>query len=338
MTKRFKVDYLRDGLTEEFHTGVVQYGEENTDITPYYLRSCAKPLQACLLLDYGIDLTPKELAFCSGSHAGENCHVEIAKEILNKLRLNESYLKCGIHAPLSRTMQDKMLLNGEKTSQIHNNCSGKHLGFLAICKQQGWDLDTYYEPEHPLQKEVKRKIYELCEITDTNSQPSPSKREYNKLKYLYPYPMTTDGCGGVNKSLPEIYPMTTDGCGVPIVSMPLGNLVKGYINLNKKYPELVNAILQNPYIYGGENRLDTEIIQKSDGLLAKVGAGGLCVVLNAKKNEAFAVKMNDANTEARRFAVFEIINSLNWAKVEIDRTIKTLNGKIVGEVVVTIDK
>ena len=320
MTKCFKVDYLRDELTEEFHTGVIQYGDIITDKTPYYLRSCAKPLQACLLLDYKIDFTPKELAFCSGSHAGEDCHIEIAKGILNKLGLDESYLKCGIHAPLSRAMQDQMLLKGEKLSQIHNNCSGKHLGFLAICKQQGWDLDTYYEPEHPLQKEVKRKIYELCEITDNNPQSCPSEREYNKLKYIYPHPSTTDGCG------------------VPIVSMPLGNLVKGYLNLNKKYPELVNAITENPYIYGGENRLDTEIIQKSDSLLAKVGAGGLCVVLNTKTNEAFAVKMNDANMEARRFAVFEIINSLNWAKVEIDRTIKTLSGKIVGEVVVTIDK
>ena len=301
MIKGFRVDYIRDRLTEELHTGIVQFGTETGDLTPYYLRSCAKPLQACLLIDYGIDFTPKELAFCSGSHAGEECHIETAKGILKKLDLGESYLKCGVHAPLSRTMQDKMLLKGEKPSQIHNNCSGKHLGFLAICKKQGWDLNTYYEPEHPLQKEVKRKIYELCEI----------KTEY---------------------------PVTTDGCGVPIVSMPLYNIVKGYINLNKNYPELISAIINNPYIYGGENRLDTEIIQKSDGLLAKVGAGGLCVVINTNANEAFAVKIHDANTEARRFAVLEILKKLGWAEIETDKTIKTLSRKIVGEIVVTIDK
>ena len=289
------VNHIRDGLTEEFHTGVVQFGIEGKDLTPYYLRSCAKPLQASLLIDYDIDFTPEELAFCSGSHAGEECHVEIAKGILNKIGLNEDYLKCGIHPPLSRTMQDKMLLNGEKPSAIHNNCSGKHLGFLAICKKQGWNLDTYYEPEHPLQIEVKRKIYELCEITGN-------------------------------------YPMTTDGCGVPIVSIPLKNLVIGYKNLTKKYPQLVKAIMNNPYIYGGEQRFDTEIIQNSKDLIAKVGAGGLCIVYNTKLNEGFAVKMNDANMEARRFAVIEMLNDLSWAKIDIDKTIRTLSGKIVGQV------
>ena len=194
-----------------------------------------------------------------------------------------------------------MLLENKKPSAIHNNCSGKHLGFLAICKKQGWDLNTYYEPEHPLQKEVKKKIYELCEI----------KTEY---------------------------PLTTDGCGVPIVSMPLKNLVKGYINLNKNYPKLIRAIMENNYVYGGENRLDTEIMQKNGDLFAKVGAGGLCAVLNTKTNEAFVVKINDANTEARRFAVFEIINKSGWAHIGIDRTIRTLSGKVVGEIVVIIDK
>ena len=295
MTKKFSINYIRDGLVEEFHEGVLQFGTEGDDSTPYYLRSCAKPLQASLLIDYGIDFTPKELAFCSGSHAGEECHIETAKGILNKLGLEESCLKCGIHPPLSRTMQDKMLLKGEKPSAVHNNCSGKHLGFLAICKKQGWDLETYYEPDHPLQKEVKKRIYELCDIKAD-------------------------------------YPMTTDGCNVPIVSMPLKNLVIGYKNLYKIYPQLVKAIMENPYIYGGENRLDTEIMQKSDGLITKVGAGGLCVVYNTKINEGFAVKMHDANMDARRFAVIETLNILGWTKIDLDKTIKTISGKVVGKI------
>lgn len=296
-----RINYVRDGLIEEFHEGFVSFGEDK-DNTPYFLRSCAKPLQASLLIDYGIDFTPEELAFCSGSHAGEECHIKIAKEILNKLELDENCLKCGIHAPLSRTMQDKMLLAGEKPSAIHNNCSGKHLGFLAICKKNGWNLETYFEPEYPLQKEVKKRIYELCELNDT----SP----------IYSYPVTTDGCG------------------VPIVSMPLHNLVKGYKNLVKNYPELVKAIMANPYIYGGENRLDTEIMQNSENLLAKVGAGGLCTVFNMKENKGFALKINDAGMDARRFAVIELINKLGWADIELDKKMKTINGKNVGEICV----
>ena len=313
MIKRFKVNYIRDGLVEESHDGYISFGDDN-NMQPYYLRSCAKPLQASLLIDYGIDFTPEELAFCSGSHSGEDCHIRIANQILNKLGLSEKDLQCGIHAPLSHSMQDKMLLNGESPTQLHNNCSGKHLGFLALCLKNNWDIKTYYEPNHPLQIEVKRKIYELCEA-DCD------------------YPTTTDGCGGKCNSLDE-YPTTTDGCGVPIVSMPLRNLVIGYKNLCKKYPEIINAILNNPYIYGGEDRLDTEIIQKTDNIIAKVGAGGLCSVYNIEKDEGFVLKINSASNPARRIAVLETINNLGWGKVDVDKTIRTIKGKVVGEIAV----
>lgn len=294
-SKKFIVNYVRDGLIEEFHTGIIQFDNQNGDLTPFYLRSCAKPLQASLLIDCKADFTPEELAFCSGSHAGEECHIKIARQLLDKIGLDESYLKCGIHSPLSRSMQDKMLIAGEKPSVLHNNCSGKHIGFLAICKKRNWDLETYYEPNHPLQLEVKRKIYKLC---------------------------------NVNKE----YPVTTDGCGVPIVSMPLKNLVTGFKNLNEQYPKIIEAIMNNPYIYGGEDRLDTEIIQKTSDLIAKVGAGGLCVVYNTKTKEGFAVKMDDENTTVRRIVVLDIINKFGWAEIDIDKSIRTLSGKIVGEI------
>lgn len=306
-----RVNYIRDGLVEEFHEGFVSFGNDS-NLSPYFLRSCAKPLQASLLLDYKIDFTQEELAFCSGSHAGESCHIELANQILKKLGLNESNLKCGIHTPLSHSMQDKMLLMGEHPTQLHNNCSGKHLGFLAICLKNNWDIETYYEPNHPLQIEVKKRIYDLCEIQDK-------------------YPITTDGCGGKFNPA-ERYPITTDGCGVPIVSMPLNNIVKGYKNLHKKYPKIIESIKNNPYIYGGENRLDTEIIQNTNNLIAKVGAGGLCVVYNVNTKEGFAVKINSASNPARRIAVLEIINNLGWGNIKFDNTIKTINGKVVGNI------
>ena len=298
MIKQFKVSYVRDGLVEEFHEGFVSFGNDNFN-EPYFLRSCAKPLQACLLIDYNIDLTEKELALCCGSHSGEDCHIEVAQGILKKIGLDEGYLKCGVHEPLSRAMQDKMLISGEKARAIHNNCSGKHIGFLSICKKNGWDLANYCEPNHPLQIEVKNKIYELCEV----------KKDY---------------------------PMTTDGCGVPIVSMPLKNLAKGFINL-LKYDKIISAIKNNSYIFGGENRLDTEIIQKTDNLIAKVGAGGLCVVLNLKEKQAFVLKINDCSMDARRIAVIELINNLGWGNIELDKSIKTLSGKVVGQVKVEFE-
>ena len=321
-----RVDYIRDGLTEEFHTfSFVQYSklDKFCDETPYYLRSCAKPLQASLLIDYGADkaynLTSKEIALICGSHAGEDCHVETGLNILEKTGLDESYLKCGVHEPLSRTMQDKMLIAGKKANAIHNNCSGKHIGFLALCKLKHWDLETYYEPTHPLQIAVKNKIYELCDCDRTK------------------YSTTTNGCGEVNEGNKLVsYPTTTDGCGVPIVAMPLKNMLIGFINLftDSKYEKITNAFLENPYIIGGENRLDTEIIQNTKNIIAKVGAGGLCIVVNIEKKDGFVIKMDDASMPARRIAVFEMINRLGWGKIDYDSSIKTIAGKKVGDIIV----
>ena len=291
-----RVEYIRDGLVEEFHEGLFMLSTEPYDTIPYYLRSCAKPIQATLLIDYGIDLTEEELALCCGSHAGEECHIRVAKQILDKFEIDEKYLKCGVHAPLARSMQDKMLLSGEKARAIHNNCSGKHIGFLVICKKKGWDMGTYDKPEHPLQIAIKNKINNMCE--------------------------TTSNC-----------PVTTDGCGVPILSMPLQNMLIGYKNL-LQYEKIINAIQKYPYIFGGENRLDTEIIEKTQGLIAKVGAGGLCIVFNVKEQIGFVVKINDCSMEARRFAVLEMINRLGWGNIEFDKTIKTLHGQVVGEIIV----
>lgn len=310
-----RIEYIRDGLVEEFHEGkLLQYSNGSIYSEPYYLRSCAKPLQATLLIDYGADLTEEELALCCGSHAGEECHIEVARKILHKYDIDEKLLKCGTHAPLSRSMQDKMLLRGEKPSAIHNNCSGKHIGFLVCCKLKGWDMETYYEPEHPLQIAVKEKINELCNI------------------YVDPTSKTKISILPQGEELP-MYPATTDGCGVPILSMPLYKMLCGYINL-LKYDKIIDAIKNHPYIFGGENRLDTEIIKNTNGLVAKVGAGGLCVVLNIEKKDAFVVKINDCSMEARRFAVLDTINRLGWGNIKFDNKIKTLQGKIVGEVVV----
>ena len=168
---------------------------------------------------------------------------------------------------------------------------------LGLCKMKGWNLADYYKPEHPLQIAIKRKIYELCEI----------KQEY---------------------------PMTTDGCGVPIVSMPLKNLLKGYLNLfcSDRYKKICDAFLNCPYIIGGEDRTDTKIMQNSaqSKLVAKVGAGGLCVVLNVNEKSAFVVKITDCDMKSRELIVLDMVNKLGWSDVETDKSIKTLDGKIVG--------
>ena len=91
-----KVEYVRDGLVEEAHLGVwvtakpiKGFKPDDDHTNPYYLRSCAKPLQATLLIDNNIDLKPDELALCCASHAGEDCHVKVATKLLKKFKLKE---------------------------------------------------------------------------------------------------------------------------------------------------------------------------------------------------------------------------------------------------------
>lgn len=304
------VTYNRDGLIEREHFGYVircdrmrvveKIGEDKN--YPFYLRSCAKPLQAALMIDYELDrkfnLTEEEIAICAASHAGEKVHVEIVQRILDKLEISSSKLKCGKHQPISRSAQDDLLIHHEKATALHNNCSGKHAMMLGLCKLNDWDMGNYDNINHPLQQEILKRVYELCEV---------------KTKY----------------------PVTKDGCGVPIPSMPLENIVKGYLNLfcNPKYERIKNAFLHHSYIIGGEDRTDTKIIANSKNLIAKVGAGGLCVVVNTELEEAFIVKICDTDMIAREIVTIDLINNLRWADIKISHNIDTNLNEKIGEIV-----
>lgn len=312
------IEFVRDGLVEQEHSGllvkfsskesVFKFGNDSS--YPFYLRSCAKPLQASLIIDFELDkffdMTTKEIAVFSASHAGEPCHTEVIKRFLNKIGIDETLLKCGLHKPLSKTEQNKLILSGEKENILQNNCSGKHTMMLAICKKMDWGLNDYEKIDHPLQIAIKKKIYELCEL---------------------------------NKE----YPATKDGCGVPIYSMPLENMVIGYSNLflDQKYLKITKAFTENPYLIGGEDRLDTAIMSANKNLIAKVGAGGLCIVVNLGLKEVLLIKIMDCDMKARAVALIDILRQLNWLdstmlendliKAQNKKDILTLHGEKIGE-------
>ncbi|MDD3436852.1 MAG: asparaginase [Candidatus Gastranaerophilales bacterium] len=323
------LEYIRDGLVEQEHFGfllriktdnkVIKTGNDNN--YPFFLRSCAKPLQAALIIDYELDkfynMTSEEIAICCASHAGEPCHVKTVKSFLDKTGFDESYLKCGLHKPLSKTEQNKLILTGEKENILQNNCSGKHTMMLAICKKMGWEVNDYYKVEHPLQIAIKNKIYELCEGS--------------------PSPLEGEGWGGGH------YPSTKDGCGVPIYAMPLKNMVYGYLNLflDSKYVKIKEAFINNPYLIGGEDRLDTAIMEANKNLIAKVGAGGLCIVINLETKEGLIIKIMDCDMKARAICLIEALSQLGWLdekmlkndliKNQNKKDILTLHGDKIGE-------
>lgn len=310
------IDFVRDGLVEQEHWGfIVNVGENVLKIGedknyPFYLRSCAKPLQSSLIVDFGLvdfyDMTSEEIALCCASHAGEECHVKIGKSFLARIGFDESFLKCGFHKPISKSEQEKLILSGEKENVFQNNCSGKHIMMLAICKKMCWDVSDYDHSEHPLQIAIREKIYELCEAK-------------------------------------EKYPVTKDGCGVPIMSMPLENMVKGFLNLflDEKYSCIKEAFLKHPYIIGGEDRLDTAIMSVNSDLIAKVGAGGICIVINLRARAGVIVKILDSDMRARAIVLIETLEQLGWftsemlahplIKAQNKKDILTLHGEKIGE-------
>lgn len=306
--------HQRSNLLEEEHFGFitqvsldsgacVEYGKTYDE--PFYLRSCAKPLQASILVETDLitKLSDAEIALACGSNAGEKCHYDIATGFAKKFDIKETELKCGIHKPLSKTHQNEMLINGEVETVFHNNCIGKHLTMLALCREFGYPTEFYDDIEHPIQQKILKHVNKLCQVTQN-------------------------------------YPITKDGCGVPILSMPLKNIVLGFLNLfcNEKLKKITNAIRQNPYIYGGEDRTDTKILQASNGeLLCKVGACGLCVVINPKIKEGFIVKMSDCDMKAREIVTIDFINKLGWAKIPTKKDIYTLHNEKIGYIKTLFD-
>ncbi len=147
---------------------------------------------------------------------------------------------------------------------IHNNCSGKHSMMLALCKYKGWSTKNYLDDDHQLNIEIIKKVIELSEVKN------------------------------------EDYVKSKDGCGLPTVATTLTQLGRAFLNLflDEKYSVIKNAFLKHPYLIGGHERLDSEIIAASENIVAKVGAGGIVVIVNLIKEEAVVIKIADANMKA----------------------------------------
>lgn len=282
--------YRRNGLAEQVHFGIVLHMNKNGVINKigndngykFYHRSCMKPLQVSPLIDLKIDekynLTSEEIAVCCASHTGDVEHQTRIRNILKKAGFTENDLLCHPHEPLSKDEQIRLIRENKLPQKIHNNCSGKHSAMLMICKELGYDIKNYKDYEHPLSKYIVNHVCELCEV---------SKNEIVISK---------------------------DGCGLPVIATTLESLGRGFLNLfcSKKYGKIKNAFLKHPYLIGGKGRLDSEIINASGNLVAKVGACGLCVVVNPEKEECLVVKIADSNMEARSIVTIDALQQLKW--------------------------
>ncbi|MFY9970193.1 MAG: asparaginase, partial [Roseiarcus sp.] len=132
---------------------------------PVYPRSAIKALQALPLLESGaadrLGLSPKEIALACASHSGEEDHVATARAMLAKAGRDESVLECGVHWPLGEAAARALARSGGTPNALHNNCSGKHAGFICLACAEGVDPRGYLAPDHPVQREVAAAVADM---------------------------------------------------------------------------------------------------------------------------------------------------------------------------------
>ena len=273
------VEVLRGGLVESRHRGAAAIvdGEGATafalgDVAgPVFPRSAVKPLQALPLIESGAAdryaLSDEELALACASHSGEPAHVEGVARLLAKAGLDVSALACGTHWPSSQAAAFA-LAKTSVASALHNNCSGKHAGFLCVARAMGIDHVGYWRPEHPVQLAVRAVLEDLTGATLSQAH------------------------------------RAVDGCSVPTWAMPLKNLAQGFARFGSgrglsplracAAARLRAACAQKPWYVAGTGRFCTEVMQLLGArALVKTGAEGVFCGALPELGLGIAVKCED---------------------------------------------
>lgn len=258
-------------------------GEPDACIFP---RSALKPIQALPLLESGaadgFKLGDEELALACGSHNGEAVHVSKIAAWIERIGLGARSLACGAHWPMLDEAARALAAQREAPSELHNNCSGKHAGFLTTALHLGEELSGYEKREHPVQV---RWLSALAELADVEVDRCP--------------------CG-------------VDGCSIPSQSLPLGRLALAYARFahrrgisaqrGQAIERLERAMRTHPYLVAGQGRACTRILAATEGrVLVKTGAEGVFAGWIPEAGVGFSLKIADGATRAADVAVVALI-------------------------------
>ncbi|MBV8531379.1 MAG: asparaginase [Candidatus Eremiobacteraeota bacterium] len=296
-TSPLLVEVTRGDLVESVHhvdacavdpAGTVFYRAGEID-RPYYLRSAAKPFIAAAVIEAGagdrFGFDAREIAVMAASHFGEPFHVEAVASILRKIGMDESALQCGIHMPYDEGAANALRRAGLAPTALHNNCSGKHAGILALCKVLGADPTTYLDADNPCQ----RRILAFCaRLADEDS---------------------------------ARWPVATDGCGIPVYATSLRKAALSFARfasldgINDRDAAALRvvraAMLEFPAYVAGTGQLDTELMLAGGGnLVAKAGAEGVHGVSAIAQEYGYASKVRDGSSRARGPATLSALREL----------------------------
>lgn len=254
--------------------------------SPVFPRSAVKPLQALPLVASGaadrFGLTAAEIALACGSHGGEPMHVATAISMLRKAGHEPSCLECGAHWPLDEAAARALAARGEQPSALHNNCSGKHAGFICLAYSRGIDPEGYPRPDHPTMQEVTAA---LAAVTGT------------------PLDGITPGI---------------DGCSIPTYPMSLRSLARGFARFGSGYglpdslaaaaTRIRSAIAACPLMIAGTGRFDTRIATAcGEAVLTKSGAEGVACAAIPAAGLGIAIKIDDGAGRAAQIVMAALL-------------------------------
>ncbi|MCO5730979.1 asparaginase [Rhizobium sp. SSA_523] len=248
-------------------------------------RSACKAMQALPLIESGaadrFGLTRQELALACSSHSGEDEHVRTAAGMLAKAGHDHTALECGAHWSSHQDVLIHQARTIDRPCTLHNNCSGKHAGFICTCVQSGFDPKGYVGYDHPLQAEIRSVMEDLTGIA-----------------------LDVDRCG-------------IDGCSIPTYAVPLRALAEGFAKMltgERISParaaasrRLMEACMAEPFHVAGTKRACTRLMQLAPGkIFAKTGAEGVFVAALPEQGLAIAVKCEDGATRAAEAMIYAV--------------------------------
>ncbi len=303
------VELWRGGLLESSHMGhavichasgdiIESWGNPDQVIFP---RSSCKMLQALPLVESGAaaaaGLTDAQLALACASHQGAAVHTTAVESWLSALGLGETDLRCGAHLPYDQVTHDTLTIAHDAPCQLHNNCSGKHAGFLTLNQHIGGGPD-YIEVDHPLQQAVK------AAFEDVTAETSPG--------------FGIDGCSAPN------FATSLHGLGramAAFAAAPDAGSVR-----NKAMHRLTRAMAANPVQVGGEGRTCTELINAMDRRVAiKTGAEAVYVAILPDQKIGVALKIVDGSGRASDAAIATLLVRLGVLDANHPATRKRVN-------------
>ena len=323
MTSVLIAEVTRGGKVESRHAGafavadakgglVLSGGDPDRAIFP---RSAIKALQALPLLVSGaadkFGLGDAELALACASHAGAPVHTETASRMLALAGRDETCLECGTQWPSSCAAARALAASGGQPGPLHNNCSGKHAGFICTAVATGRDPGGYVRPDHPAMRDITAAV---------------------------------SAVSGVNleRQVPGI-----DGCSIPAYQLPLRNLAAGFARFGSLagLPEgfagaaarLQRAVAAHPIMLAGEGLFDTVLAGVMGGAaFAKVGAEGVYCGALPRLGLGFALKCDDGAVRAAEAAAASLIRHFLGPDDTLDRLsspiLRNWNGIEVGQV------